>query len=77
MPLLLFADNFLAGSLLTILMPTLLLIVIAISFVALVKRVPHDTPGASSTLPPPDVLAAAGEGVDEITPAGPPPGEIK
>ncbi len=77
MPLLLFADNFLAGSLLTILMPVLLLIVIAVAFVAFVKRVPRNAPSSSSTLPPPHVVAAGGDAVDEVSPAGPPPGEIR
>jgi hypothetical protein len=54
-----FADNFLAGSLLTLLMPTLLLSAIAVWYVLSVKRVPKDTPESSSVLPPPEILAAA------------------
>lgn len=76
MPLIPFADAFLTGSLLSILVPTLLLIAIAVVFVRLVKRVPEDTPSSSSTLPSPDVVAAAGDSVDDVTPAGPPPGDI-
>jgi len=56
-----FADNFLAGSLLTLLMPTLLLIAIAIWFVVAVRRVPEDTPETSAALPHPDVAAAGVE----------------
>ncbi len=70
----LFADNFLAGSLLTILMPTGLLIAIAIWYVLAVKRVPEDTPTSSSVLPPPDVLAAADPDAEDIV-AEPPAGE--
>jgi hypothetical protein len=55
------ADNFLASSLLTILMPTLLLTAIAIWYVLAVKRVPEDTPTSSTSLPPPEVVAAASE----------------
>lgn len=72
---LLFADNFLAGSLLTILMPTLLLIALAVWYWYAVKRVPEETPASSSQLPPKHVVAAAGESVKDVTPAGPPPGE--
>jgi len=73
MPTIPFADNFLAGSLLTILMPTLLLSAIAIWYVLAVKRVPEDTPRSSPSLPPPEVLAAASE-VEE-TQSDPPAGE--
>jgi hypothetical protein len=58
---LLFADNFLAGSLLTLLVPTLLLSAIAVWYVLEVKRVPKDTPTSSTALPPPEVVAAAEE----------------
>jgi hypothetical protein len=70
-----FADNFLAGSLLTLLMPTLLLIAIAIWFVVAVGRVPDDTPESSAKLPHPDVVAAAGSDVHEVTPIDPPTGQ--
>ena len=53
-----FADNYLAGSLLTLLMPTLLLIAIAVWLVIALKKVP-DTPESSPSLPPSDVVAAA------------------
>jgi hypothetical protein len=55
----LFADNFLAGSLLSLLLPIGLLIAIAVWYVHTIKRVPEDTPTASAALPSPDVLAAA------------------
>jgi len=54
-----FADNFLAGSLLTLLMPVLLLSAIAVWYVLSIKRIPKDTPRSSASLPTPDVLAAA------------------
>jgi hypothetical protein len=53
-----FADNYLAGSLLTLLMPTLLLIAIAVWLVIALKKVP-DTAESSPSLPPSDVVAAA------------------
>jgi hypothetical protein len=71
----LFADNFLAGSLLSLLLPLCLLIAITVWFVLSVKRVPHDTPTSSSALSPPEVVAAAPPAETGITPAGPPPGE--
>lgn len=84
MPPILFADNFLAGSLLSLLMPVCLLIAIAVWYVVTVRHVPGDTPTSSAALPPPDVVAAAAEVVaaaaetpSEVKPAGPPPGEIR
>lgn len=76
MPPILFADNFLAGSLLSLLMPGLLLIAIAVWYVLSVKRVPEDTPVSSAALPSPEVVAAVPTSADDVTPAGPPPGEI-
>jgi hypothetical protein len=70
-----FADNFLAGSLLTLLMPTLLLVAIAIWFVVAVRHVPEDTPEASAKLPHPDGVASAGSDVHEIAPSDPPAGQ--
>ncbi|HEY8762878.1 MAG TPA: hypothetical protein VIM18_01685 [Solirubrobacteraceae bacterium] len=67
----LFADNFLAGSVLSLLLPTGLLILIAIWYVVAVKRVPEDTPKSSAPLPSSDVLAAADPKVE--TPPGEPP----
>lgn len=54
-----FADNFLAGSILSLVLPTGLLIAIAIWYVLAVRRVPEDTPTSSPSLPSPEVLAAA------------------
>jgi hypothetical protein len=71
---LLFADNFLAGSLLTLLLPTGLLIAIAIWYIVAVKRVPQDTPRSSAALPSSDVLAAADPEAQDIQ-AVPPVGE--
>ncbi|MGA9858861.1 MAG: hypothetical protein WBQ18_13440 [Solirubrobacteraceae bacterium] len=67
MPTLMFADNFLAGSILSLLMPTLLLSAIAVWYVMAVKRVPKDTPTSSTTLPSPEVLAAT-EDADIVPP---------
>jgi hypothetical protein len=50
MPQIPFADNFLAGSLLSLLLPVGLLIAIAIWYVLAVKRVPE---GTTKPLPPP------------------------
>ncbi len=66
MPLFLFADNFLAGSLLSLLLPTGLLVVIAIWYVRTVRRVPEDTPTASAALPSSDVLAAADPEAEDV-----------
>lgn len=71
MPPILFADNFLAGSLLSLLLPVGLLIALAVWYVRFVMRTP-DTSPASSTLPSTHVLDAE----DEVETAGPPPGEI-
>jgi cytochrome bd-type quinol oxidase subunit 1 len=70
MPLL-FADNFLTGSLLTLLMPTILLCVIAAWYVREVKRVPKDIPPSATSLPSAETLTAAREATEEA--AGPPP----
>jgi hypothetical protein len=73
MPPLPFADSFLAGSLLTILVPLGLLIAIAIWYVIAIKRVSKDTPESSPSLPGAEVVEAAGPAaVAEITPADPP-----
>ena len=71
----LFADDFLAGSLLSLLLPVCLLIAIAVWYVLFAKRAP-DTHPSSPTLPPSDVVAAARD-ADRPQPAGPPPGEIR
>jgi hypothetical protein len=61
-----FADNFLAGSLLSLLLPVGLLIAIAVWYVLSVKRIPHASE-TSATLPAPDVVTAA-----QDRPADPP-----
>jgi hypothetical protein len=58
-----FADNFLAGSLLTIVLPLGLLIAIAVWYVVAVRRVPTDTPVSSPALPPDEIVEAAGPAV--------------
>jgi hypothetical protein len=68
-----FADNFLAGSVLSLVMPVGLLIAIAVWYLIAVRRVPSDTPESSSVLPPREVVKAAGDTVSEITPADPQP----
>jgi hypothetical protein len=75
MPPIPFADNFLAGSLLTLLIPTGLLIAIAIWYVFAVKRVPKDTPKSSPSLPSPEVVAAAPTPTSEQTPPERPAGQ--
>jgi hypothetical protein len=76
MPPLPLADSFLAGSLLTILLPLGLLIAVAIWYVIAIKRVPKDTPESSPSLPGPEVVEAAGPAaVAEVTPADPPADE--
>jgi hypothetical protein len=71
----LFADDFLAGSLLSLLLPVCLLIVIAIWYVHFARRAP-DTHPSSPALPPAEVVASTSD-VDQVQPAGPPPGEIR
>jgi hypothetical protein len=66
------ADNFLAGSLLTLLLPVGLLIAIAVWYLMAVRHVPQDTPTSSAALPSSEVVEAAGPAVAEITPAEPP-----
>ena len=77
MPPILFADNFLAGSLLSLLLPVCLLIAIAFWYVHFIRHSPADTSPASSTLPPADVVAALPDDAEPVEPAGPPPGEIR
>ena len=71
MPQLLFADNFLAGSLLTLLMPTLLLSAIAVWYLLEIRRVPGDTPASSTARPSREVLTAADD-ASESAEAQPP-----
>ena len=68
-----FADNFTAGSVLTLVLPVGLLIVIAVWYMFAVRHVPQDTPESSSALPGPEIVAAAAEAVHEVTPADPQP----
>lgn len=76
MPPIPFAANFLAGSLLTILLPLALVVVLTVWYNLVVRRVPADTPESSSALPAPEVVEAAAPAVvAEITPAAPPAGE--
>jgi hypothetical protein len=71
-----FADNFLAGSVLSLVMPVGLLIAIAVWYMIAVRRVPQDTPEPSSVLPPREVVKAAGDTVSETTPADPQPPQV-
>jgi hypothetical protein len=75
MPPIPFADNFLAGSLLSLLLPVGLLIAIAIWYLLAIRDVPEDTPTSSASLPPPEVVAAAPPSETGVTPAEPPPGD--
>ena len=63
-----FADSFQAGAVLTLALPLALLIAIAVWYVFAVRRVPSDTPTTSATLPPSEVVDAAGpDAVAEVT----------
>ena len=66
-----YGDNFLAGSLLTLLMPTLLLIALVVWYLIAIRRVPKDTPDSAAALPTRETVAAAGTDVHEINPAHP------
>jgi hypothetical protein len=66
MPPFFLADNFLAGSLLTLVLPIGLLIAVAVWYVRTVRHIPEDTPTASATLPSSDVLAAADPEAEDI-----------
>ena len=70
-----FADNFLAGSLLTLLLPIGLLIVIAVWYVIAIRRVPEDTPVSSPSLPSAGMVAASESANDDSPepPAAQPP----
>ncbi|MGO9884177.1 MAG: hypothetical protein ACLPV4_14305 [Solirubrobacteraceae bacterium] len=65
-----FADNYLAGSLLTLLLPICLLLAIAAWYMIAIRKVPEDTPASSPSLPPPEVVAAAPQPTAE--PVSPP-----
>jgi hypothetical protein len=71
----LFADDFLAGSLLSLLLPVCVLIAIAVWYVLFARRAPETHP-ASPTLPPAEMVAAAADHAP-VEPAGPPPGDIR
>ena len=72
MPPLLFADNFLAGSLLSLLLPTGLLVALVVWYVRTVRHIPKDTPESSAALPSSDVLAAGVEaGIESAAPPAP------
>lgn len=66
-----FADNFLAGSLISLLMPTGLLIALVVWYLIAIRRVPKDTPESAAALPSSEVVAAAGPDVHEVTPSDP------
>jgi hypothetical protein len=75
MPMIPFADNFLAGSILSLVLPVGLLIAIAIWYTLSVRRVPRDTSTSSTALPTPEVVVAAPPAETGITPAEPPVGD--
>jgi len=62
MPLIPFADNFLAGSLISLLMPVILLVSLVVWYMLAIKRVPK----SRGTAPPP------GESIPTPTPTPPP-----
>jgi hypothetical protein len=70
------ADNFLAGSLLTLLLPVLLLIAIAVWYTVAVRRVYEDTPTASTSLPGRDTVAAARDDSGAASAPGARPGGV-
>jgi hypothetical protein len=67
------ADNFQIGAALTLAMPLGLLLVLAVWFMFVFRRVPKDTPRSSTALPPSEMVAAAGEAIHELTPIDDPP----
>ncbi|HET9104230.1 MAG TPA: hypothetical protein VFN55_12830 [Solirubrobacteraceae bacterium] len=72
MPLLL-ADNFLAGSLLSLLLPALLLVAVALWFAYSYRHIYDDIPESSAALPSAEVLDAAVEaGIETAEPHAPP-----
>ena len=72
MPLIPFATNFLAGSLLTLLLPIGTLIVIAVWYVRALKHVPDDTAVSSPALPSSEMLAAAADATPDSDAPQPP-----
>lgn len=71
MPQLPFADYFLTGSLLTILLPVGLLIAISIWYTIAVQRVPEETSTSSVRVPPDEAVEAAGpDTVGDVSPSG-------
>lgn len=70
------ADNFQIGAALSLIMPLGLLIILLVYYGFMFRRVPRDTPESSTALPPPEMVAAAGDAIHELTPiddALPPP----
>jgi hypothetical protein len=72
MPLIPFATNFLAGSVLTLALPLGTLIVITVWYVRALKHVSDDTPVSSPTLPSSEMLAAAAEATPDSDAPQPP-----
>lgn len=74
MPPVLFADNYLAGSLLTLLLPIGLLIAITIWYVIAVKKVPESRRTVAGATPPtasaPDPQPSAGTAPPTEAPPG-------
>ncbi|MHB8692413.1 MAG: hypothetical protein ACYDHH_14330 [Solirubrobacteraceae bacterium] len=56
-----FADNYLAGSLLTLLLPVAVLIAIAVWYVISVRRIPGGEPGPVAPVGEPGPVAPVGE----------------
>jgi hypothetical protein len=71
MPPIPYADNFLAGSILTLLLPIGLLIVIAVWYVLAIKRVPE---GTTKPLPPQTHASDIPPGAAAAPPEPPAPG---
>jgi hypothetical protein len=75
MPPVLFADNYLAGSLLTLLLPIGLLVVIAVWYVIAVKKVPESRRTVAGATPPTGASAPDPQpGAGSAPPVEGPPG---
>lgn len=68
-----FADNYLAGSLLTLLLPVCLLLAIAAWYMIAIRKVPKDTPTSSAALPSSEVVASVSQPTSQPTSSAPDP----
>jgi hypothetical protein len=68
MPVIPLATNYLAASLLTLILPLALLIALLIWYFLALRRVPEDTPASSPSLPSREMVAAASSASPAATP---------